>query len=54
MAYLQEVAAAHAFTEIVPVSAKQGSNLDELLKTLQTHLPEKCTFIRRGPCHRPD
>jgi GTP-binding protein Era len=40
MAYLQEVAAAHAFTEIVPVSAKQGSNLDELLKTLQTHLPE--------------
>jgi len=40
MAYLQEVAAAHAFTEIVPVSAKQGNNLDELLKTLQTHLPE--------------
>jgi len=40
MAYLQEVSAAHGFTEIVPVSAKQGSNLDELLKTLQTHLPE--------------
>jgi GTP-binding protein Era len=40
MAYLQEVTAAHVFTEIVPVSAKQGSNLDELLKTLQTHLPE--------------
>jgi len=40
MAYLQEVAAAHAFTEIVPVSAKQGSNLGELLKTLQAHLPE--------------
>ncbi|MDA8127545.1 MAG: GTPase Era [Betaproteobacteria bacterium] len=40
MAYLQEVAAAHAFTEIVPVSAKQGSNLDELLKALQSHLPE--------------
>jgi GTP-binding protein Era len=40
MAYLQEVAAAHAFTEIVPVSAKQGSNLDELLKTLEKHLPE--------------
>jgi GTP-binding protein Era len=40
MAYLQEVTAAHAFTEIVPVSAKQGNNLDELLKTLQTHLPE--------------
>ncbi len=40
MTYLQEVAAAHAFTEIVPVSAKQGSNLDELLKTLEAHLPE--------------
>jgi len=40
MAYLQEVAAAHAFSEIVPVSAKQGSNLDELLKTLQAYLPE--------------
>ncbi len=40
MAYLQEVAAAHDFSEIVPVSAKQGSNLDELLKTLQGYLPE--------------
>ncbi len=40
MAYLQQVAAAHAFAEIVPVSAKQGSNLDELLKTLEKHLPE--------------
>lgn len=40
MAYLQEVTAAHAFTEIVPVSAKQGNNLEELLKTLQIHLPE--------------
>ena len=40
MAYLQEVAAVRDFTEIVPVSAKQGSNLDELLKTLQSHLPE--------------
>ena len=40
MAYLQEVAAVHAFTEIVPVSAKQANNLDELLKTVQAHLPE--------------
>lgn len=40
MAYLQKVAALHAFTEIVPVSARLGSNLDELLKTLETHLPE--------------
>ena len=40
MAYLQEVAAVRTFTEIVPVSAKNAHNLDELLKTLQTHLPE--------------
>ena len=40
MAYLQEVAAVHPFTEIVPVSAKNASNLDELLKTLEAHLPE--------------
>ena len=40
MAWLQEVAAVRAFTEIVPVSAKNAQNLDELLKTLQAHLPE--------------
>ena len=40
MAYLQEVAAVRDFTEIVPVSAKNANNLDELLKTLATHLPE--------------
>jgi len=40
MAWLQEVSAVHAFTEIVPVSAKNAHNLDELLKTLKTHLPE--------------
>lgn len=38
--YLQKVAAEHAFTEIVPVSAKHGSGLDDLLKTLARHLPE--------------
>ncbi len=40
MAYLQEVAAVKSFTEIVPVSAKNAHNLDELLKVLQAHLPE--------------
>jgi GTPase len=40
MAYLQEAAAVRNFTEIVPVSAKQGKNLDELLKSIQLHLPE--------------
>ncbi len=38
--FLQEAAAVRPFTEIVPVSAKQGKNLDELLKTIQCHLPE--------------
>lgn len=38
--YLQKVAAEHAFTEIVPVSAKHGTGLEELLKTLARHLPE--------------
>jgi len=40
MAYLQEVAAVRNFTEIVPVSARQGKNLDELLKSIRSHLPE--------------
>ncbi|MFZ5574412.1 MAG: GTPase Era [Pseudomonadota bacterium] len=40
MAWLKEASAAHPFTEIVPVSAKNAHNLDELLKTLKTHLPE--------------
>ncbi|OZA30751.1 MAG: GTPase Era [Hydrogenophilales bacterium 17-61-9] len=39
MAFLQDASAAHAFTEVVPVSAKQSNNLDELLKTVQAHLP---------------
>jgi len=45
MAYLQEAAAAHPFTEIVPVSAKQEKNLDELLKTVQAHLPENAPLF---------
>ncbi len=40
LAYLQKVAAEHDFTEIVPVSAKHGTGLEELLKTLARHLPE--------------
>ncbi len=45
MAYLQEASAAHAFTEIVPVSAKQSNNLDELLKVVQVHLPENAPLF---------
>lgn len=40
MAFVQQVSTERNFTEIVPVSAKQGKNLDELLKTIQSHLPE--------------
>jgi GTP-binding protein Era len=40
MAFLQDAATVHPFTEIVPVSAKNASNLEELLKTVEKHLPE--------------
>jgi GTP-binding protein Era len=40
MAFLQESATVHPFAEIVPVSAKNASNLDELLRTVEKHLPE--------------
>ena len=40
MAFVQQVSIERSFTEIIPVSAKQGKNLDELLKTIQSHLPE--------------
>ena len=40
MKYLQEVSEAHPFDEIVPVSAKHGTGLDVLLKTLAKYLPE--------------
>lgn len=40
MVWLQELAAVRDFTEIVPVSAKNAHNLDELMKTLKAYLPE--------------
>lgn len=40
LAYLQQVAQQHEFAEIVPVSAKLGTGLDELLKALARYLPE--------------
>lgn len=45
MAYLKDASSAHPFTEIVPVSAKQSNNLEELLKTLQVHLPENAPLF---------
>jgi GTPase len=38
--FLKLASEAHAFAEIVPVSAKQGTGIDELLKTLAAYLPE--------------
>jgi GTPase len=40
LAYLQKVADSRPFAEIVPLSAKHGAGLDELLKTLARYLPE--------------
>ena len=40
MAFAQQVSGERDFAEIVPVSAKQGRNLDEFLTALQAHLPE--------------
>jgi GTP-binding protein Era len=38
--FLKSASEAHPFAEIVPVSAKQGTGIDELLKTLAGYLPE--------------
>lgn len=38
--YLQKVSESRPFAEIVPVSAKHDTGLDELLKTLANYLPE--------------
>ena len=39
--YLREVGAAFDFTAIVPLSARLGKNVAELLRALQPHLPEQ-------------
>ena len=38
--FLKSASAAFDFAEIVPLSAKQGSGIEELLKSLAGHLPE--------------
>ena len=38
--FLKSASEAHPFAEIVPVSAKQGTGIDELLRTLAGYLPE--------------
>ena len=39
--YLQKAADEAKFAEVVPVSAKRGKGLAELLRTLERHLPEQ-------------
>jgi len=38
--FMQEVSARFAFTAVVPISAKQGQQLDELERCIATQLPE--------------
>jgi GTP-binding protein Era len=38
--FIETVAKEHAFSEIVPVSASRGENLDDLLRTVAKYLPE--------------
>ncbi|GAB2903439.1 GTPase Era [Uliginosibacterium flavum] len=38
--FLQQMSAEFAFTEIVPISAERGHNVDHLLKALGKYLPE--------------
>lgn len=38
--YLQEVSARYPFAAVVPISAKQGTQLDELERCIIAHLPE--------------
>ncbi len=40
LAFVQKLSEARAFDEIIPVSAKHGTGLENLLHTLATHLPE--------------
>lgn len=40
LAFLKSASSAYDFAEIVPLSAKQGTGIDELLKALADHLPE--------------
>jgi GTP-binding protein Era len=38
--FMAELTAQHAFLDVVPVSSKQGDNLEPLIATIAKHLPE--------------
>ncbi len=37
---IAEMSARHSFADVVPISAKKGTNLDELLKLIPAYMPE--------------
>jgi GTPase len=39
--FIQQMAARFPFADVIPISAKKGLQLDELLATLRKHLPEQ-------------
>ncbi len=45
--FIKQVSAAHAFDEIVPVSATRGGGIEELVKTIVRYLPEQAALY--GP-----
>jgi GTP-binding protein Era len=45
MAYVQELAARHAFTQIVPISALKADNVDTLLQLIAAQLPESVALF---------
>lgn len=42
--HLQVLSEKHAFTEIIPISAKQGHNVEALESLIETHLPESIHY----------
>lgn len=45
MAYVQELAARHAFTQLVPISALKSDNVDTLLRLIAAQLPESVALF---------
>ena len=50
--FTAELAARHAFLDIVPVSAEKGVNLDRLIDVIGARLPESPELFPPGSAHR--
>jgi len=46
--FIQRLSALREFTAVVPVSAKAGTQCDDLLRALREHLPEQAAFYEEG------